>query len=137
MSNNYTDKQRMEIAEQEYNSYKESDPVKIGKEKNKIGYVSQVNDKSTGEQSFVITDNFVSPTSPLSERNQVKEVTVIYRGSSFELSSDAAKDWLLNDIPTRIQVINGGGAAATPQLQSSAETLKNAMELYPNAQVFV
>lgn len=31
MSDNYTDKQRMEIAEQEYNSYKESDPVKIGK----------------------------------------------------------------------------------------------------------
>ena len=25
MSDNYTDKQRMEIAEQEYNSYKESD----------------------------------------------------------------------------------------------------------------
>ncbi|MCO6017041.1 hypothetical protein CKN86_06190 [Carnobacterium divergens] len=116
MSDNYTDKQRMEIAEQEYNSYKESDPVKIGKEKNKIGYVSQVNDKSTGEQSFVITDNYVSPTSSLSERNQVKEVTVIYRDSSFELSSDAAKDWLLNDIPTGIQVANGGGAVTCPYL---------------------
>ncbi|WP_071865835.1 DUF2974 domain-containing protein, partial [Enterococcus caccae] len=47
------------------------------------------------------------------------------------------KDWLLNDIPTGIQVANGGGAVAMPQLQSSSETLKNAMELYPNAQVFV
>ncbi|OJG55062.1 hypothetical protein RV06_GL002099 [Enterococcus haemoperoxidus] len=99
--------------------------------------ISIVNDKSTGEQSFVITDKYCPASSSIEQRNQVKEVTVIYRGSSFELSSDAVKDWLLNDIPTGIQVINGGGAVATPQLQSSAETLKNAMELYPNAQVFV
>ena len=116
MSDNYTDKQRMEIAEQEHNSYKESDPVKIGQEKNKIGYVSQVNDKPTGEQSFVVTDKYCPTSASIEQRNQVKEVTVIYRGSSFELSSDAAKDWLLNDIPTGIQVANGGGAVTCSYL---------------------
>ncbi|MGX7417327.1 hypothetical protein ACWOFR_00845 [Carnobacterium gallinarum] len=54
MGKSYTDEQREDIAKQEYKPYKESDPVKIGKEKDIVGYVSQINDKSTGEQSFVI-----------------------------------------------------------------------------------
>lgn len=148
MSNNYTDKQRMEMAEQEYHSYKESDPVKIGREKNKIGYVSKSNDKPTGEQSYIVTDINVPDTASLTEREKVKEVTVLYRGSTAPTLKnvldknhkehyDVVKDWIYNDAPTAVQVANGGGAVAMPQLQSSAETLKNAMKLYPNAQVFV
>ncbi|WP_430603733.1 hypothetical protein IGJ02_001308 [Enterococcus sp. DIV0724b] len=136
MTKAYSDEERVEIASKEYEEWLIKDEVRLDNN-DLVGVISIVNDKSTGEQSFVITDKYCPASSSIEQRNQVKEVTVIYRGSSFELSSDAAKDWLLNDIPTGIQVINGGGAVATPQLQSSAETLKNAMELYPNAQVFV
>lgn len=147
-TNNYTDEQRVEIAKQQYLPYSESDPVKIGKNKEKIGYVSQVNNKPTGEQSFVITDKYVPPTASLSERNQVQEITVLYKGSTAPSVSnilnpfdkefdDVRKDWLENDVPTAIQIINGGAPVVTPQLQSSANTLKEAMRLYPNAQVYV
>lgn len=131
------DKDRIELAEKEYDDLQLDGKVYLNGGKITVGKVSQVNDKSTGEQSFVVTDKYCPPSAPSSERNQVKEITVLYRGSSFELSSDAAKDWLINDIPTGVQVINGGGAVAMPQLQSSADTLKDTMELYPNAQVFV
>lgn len=47
------------------------------------------------------------------------------------------KDWLSNDIPTAIQITNGGGSTVTPQLKTSAETLKQTMKLYPNAQIYV
>lgn len=136
MTKAYSDEERVEIASKEYEEWLIKDEIRLDNN-DLVGVVCIVNDKSTGEQSFVITDKYCPPSAPIEQRNQVKEVTVLYRGSSFELSSDAAKDWFLNDIPTGIQVANGGGAVATPPLQSSAETLKNAMELYPNAQVFV
>ncbi|HBM4314284.1 TPA: hypothetical protein LWK62_002592, partial [Listeria innocua] len=41
------------------------------------------------------------------------------------------------DIPTAIQITNGGGSTVTPQLKTSAETLKQTMKLYPNAQIYV
>lgn len=72
MSSNYSDQVRVTIAEQEYKDYKESDPVKIiiKNDKKTIGYVSQVINNLSGEQSFVIThtDRFVSPVAPLPER---------------------------------------------------------------------
>lgn len=46
-------------------------------------------------------------------------------------------DWGVNDIPTAIQITNGGGSTVTPQLKTSAETLKQTMKLYPNAQIYV
>lgn len=136
MTKAYSDEERVEIASKEYEEWLIKDEVRLDNN-DLVGVISTVNDKPTGEQSFVVTDKYCPASASSEQRNQVKEVTVIYRGSSFELSSDAAKDWLLNNIPTGIQVVNGGGAEAMPQLQSSAETLKNAMELYPNAQVFV
>lgn len=133
----YSDKQRVEIAEQEYENYEQGNEVTIGKNKEKVGIISQINNKSSGEQSFVVTDIYVPTTASLKQRSSVKEVTVLYRGSSFNATTDAAKDWLLNDIPTGVQVINSGGATAMPQLKSSAETLKNVLTTYPNAEVFV
>lgn len=81
MHNNYTDKQRLDIAKQQYNSYNEADPVKIGESKKSIGIVSKINNKSTGEQSYIITDKYTPPTASISARNQVKELTILYKGS--------------------------------------------------------
>ncbi|EAC7318961.1 DUF2974 domain-containing protein [Listeria monocytogenes] len=149
MHKNYTDKQRLDIAKQQYNSYNEADPVKIGESKKSIGIVSQkINNKSTGEQSYIITDKYTPPTASISERNKVKELTILYKGSTAPANGnfnvpkhpdykDVRKDWLSNDIPTAIQITNGGGATVTPQLKTSAETLKQTMKLYPNAQIYV
>lgn len=149
MSNrSYSGKERVEIANQEYLNLKIKRPVKINKNEKTIGYVSQTFDKPTGEQSFVITDHYVSPNASLAERETVKEVTVLYRGSTAPslgnlLDSenptfwDVRADWAVNDIPTALQVLSNGGAAAMPQLQSSAETLQQAMKTYPHALVSV
>ncbi|MDH5041996.1 DUF2974 domain-containing protein [Enterococcus faecalis] len=110
-----------------------------------IGYVSQVNDKSTGEQSFVITDQYVPPTASLSERQAVTGVTILYRGSTapdkgnlFDSSNptyqDVRSDWLENDIPAAMQIMNGG-ESAIPQLKSASITLQETMKAYPNALV--
>ncbi|EAF4498549.1 TPA: DUF2974 domain-containing protein [Listeria monocytogenes] len=149
MHKNYTDKQRLDIAKQQYNSYNEADPVKIEESKKSIGIVSQkINNKSTGEQSYIITDKYTPPTASISERNKVKEITILYKGSTAPANGnlnvpkhpdykDVRKDWLSNDIPTAIQITNGGGSTVTPQLKTSAETLKQTMNLYPNAQIYV
>ncbi|EAD2921351.1 TPA: DUF2974 domain-containing protein [Listeria monocytogenes] len=149
MHKNYTDKQRLDIAKQQYNSYNEADPVKIGESKKSIGIVSRkINNKSTGEQSYIITDKYTPPTASISERNKVKEITILYKGSTAPANGnlnvpkhpdykDVRKDWLSNDIPTAIQITNGGGSTVTPQLKTSAETLKQTMNLYPNAQIYV
>ncbi|MBO1103653.1 DUF2974 domain-containing protein, partial [Enterococcus hirae] len=143
----YTDQDRVEIATKEYDSWKIRYNFKLTNGKN-VGTVSQTFNKSTGEQSFVITDHYVSPNASLAERETVKEVTVLYRGSTAPslgnvLDSenptfwDVRTDWIVNDIPTALQVLSNGGAAAMPQLQSSTETLQQAMNTYPNALVSV
>ena len=148
MTRNLNGRQRVDLAKKEYDPLKPRQVVKIDDDTIKIGEVSQVFDKPTGEQSFVITDHYVSPDASLAERETVKEVTVLYRGSTAPslgnlLDSenptfwDVRADWLANDIPTALQVLSNGGAAAMPQLQSSAETLQQAMTTYPNALVSV
>ncbi|EAG9432392.1 DUF2974 domain-containing protein [Listeria monocytogenes] len=152
MSQAITDQERVELAQKEYEDYKLKDKVKIlkvnGNEQN-IGIVSQkINNKSTGEQSYIITDKYTPPTASISERNKVKELTILYKGSTAPANGnlnvpkhpdykDVRKDWLSNDIPTAVQITNGGGSTVTPQLKTSAETLKQTMKLYPNAQIYV
>ncbi|WP_420214172.1 Mbeg1-like protein [Listeria monocytogenes] len=152
MSQAITDQERVELAQKEYEDYKLKDKVKILKvngNEQTIGIVSQkINNKSTGEQSYIITDKYTPPTASISERNKVKELTILYKGSTAPANGnfnvpkhpdykDVRKDWLSNDIPTAIQITNGGGSTVTPQLKTSAETLKQTMNLYPNAQIYV
>ncbi len=139
----YTDKQKEQIARQEYENYKVNEEVTIGGNKQTIGKVSQVNDKkSSGEQSYVVTEKGTLPTAPASERANVKEVTILYRGST-EINKinqsplDVIQDWLGNDLIMGTAIINGGGAPTTPQLISSADTLKEAIRTYPNAKIYV
>ncbi|EOZ5415286.1 hypothetical protein ACQSL8_002122 [Listeria monocytogenes] len=151
MNGAYTDQERVELARKEYAKINQEEVVKIptadGTEKT-IGIVSQKINKSTGEQSYIITDKYTPPTASISERNKVKELTILYKGSTAPANGnfnvpkhpdykDVRKDWLSNDIPTAIQITNGGGSTVTPQLKTSAETLKQTMKLYPNAQIYV
>ncbi|MDG4617151.1 hypothetical protein P8960_09525 [Enterococcus lactis] len=144
MNNFYTDEQRVQIAKKEYNNLKLKKELKIDGVNISIGYVSQVINKPSGEQSFVIThtDRFVSPVAPLPERLAVKEVTVLYRGSTGldkikKQTGDVWQDWVVNNVDMARKILAAEQGAPPPQLRTSAETLKEAMRHYPNAQFFV
>ncbi|EAE7466519.1 hypothetical protein DOZ94_06250 [Listeria monocytogenes] len=146
------DIERVDLARKEYDPLEISKVVSVSTangDRKTIGIVSQkINNKSTGEQSYIITDKYTPPTASISERSKVKELTILYKGSTAPANGnlnvpkhpdykDVRKDWLSNDIPTAIQITNGGGSTVTPQLKTSAETLKQTMKLYPNAQIYV
>lgn len=144
----YNEQERVWLAKKEYVNLKVSrKPVTLYSGV-VVGYVSQANNKLTGEQSFVLTDKYVRPTASLEERSTIKEITILYRGStapsidnvlnpSDKYYYDMRNDWLGNDLPTALQILKGDTSVATSQLRSSVETLKEAMRLYPNAQVYV
>jgi hypothetical protein len=132
------DKQRVELANKEYDNLEVKHKIDVDKGNISVGSVSQVNDKPSGEQSFVITDQYVSPTASQAERESVKEVTVLYRGSTgldktLEKPGDVYRDWVVNNSEMAHKILTSEQGNPPPQLVSSAETLKEAMELYPNA----
>lgn len=142
----------MKLARKEYDDLYLTEEVTISKNNEKrksIGIVSQtINNKAAGQQTYIITEKYTPPTASHIERSKVKEITVLYRGSTAPTlasgltpfhkdSLDVWTDWGVNDIPTAIQITNGGGSTVTPQLKTSAETLKQTMKLYPNAQIYV
>ncbi|EGN6725883.1 DUF2974 domain-containing protein [Listeria monocytogenes] len=146
-----TDQERVELAKKEYSKLelKQEVNISISNREKKIGNVSQtINNKAAGQQTYIITEKYTPPTASHIERSKVKEVTVLYRGSTAPTlasgltpfhkdSLDVWTDWGVNDVPTAIQITNGGGSTVTPQLKTSAETLKQTMKLYPNAQIYV
>lgn len=146
-----TDQERVELAKKEYSKLelKKEVNISISNREKKIGIVSQtINNKAAGQQTYIITEKYTPPTASHIERSKVKELTILYRGSTAPTlasgltpfhkdSLDVWTDWGLNDIPTAIQITNGGGSTVTPQLKTSAETLKQTMKLYPNAQIYV
>ena len=122
----YTDFERVEIARTEYSSQTIGHRLKkFGKT---IGYVSDVVNDGTGQNAYVITDKPVT-----SSASSVKQVTVLYRGSSANISMDAADDWLDNDIPAAVNILINN-QSPTPQLLASSQTLKDMMAKYPKAQ---
>ncbi|MGX7200786.1 hypothetical protein ACWOD8_00660 [Enterococcus plantarum] len=96
---NFTDEQRVEIAEREYKDLKVNTKVTIDDGKTSIGYVSKVvNDKKTGEQAFIITDGNPKVQKP----SEVNNVTVLYQGSTSpeKIGSQAGevkRDWWDNN----------------------------------------
>ncbi|KKD50476.1 hypothetical protein UQ68_01165 [Listeria seeligeri] len=79
-----TDQERVELAKKEYSKLELKKEVNIStyNREKKIGIISQVNNKPTGEQSFIITDKYTPPTAASTERNKVKELTILYIGST-------------------------------------------------------
>ncbi len=85
MSQASTDQERVKLAEKEYHKLKSGEAVYISTTNGgikTIGTMSQVNNKPTGEQSFIITDKYTPPTASSTERNKVKELTILYKGST-------------------------------------------------------
>ena len=80
------------------------------------------------------------PNASLSERAKVKEITLLYRGSTNPLESvtgkagEVGRDWGLNNTVLGLK-IGTGQRGVTGQLEASADYLKEIMEKYPNAKI--
>ncbi|WEV73965.1 hypothetical protein OZX74_08830 [Bifidobacterium sp. ESL0798] len=147
----YTDKQRKEIAADEYNDYALGENVTIGEHhETHIGYVAAVNHNSaTGEDSYVIVD--ADPNAQGYKPSDVKQVTVLYQGSQNgrDYVEDAIDGGQILDVGGIINPLHGlsdiagdvldvpGRNAPSSQLSSSADTLKNTLAKYKNAKVDV
>ena len=101
-----------------------------------LGTLSDANDSRSknGEQIYTYTktsgsNEVVSPDAPLSEREKVEEITILYRGSTNPLKvfsgegMDVLRDWGENDIPMAGKIMLGE-KGATGQLEASSDYLK-------------
>ena len=140
----YSDETNMNIAKEEYKN-REPGYILNTEDNEYLGTLSDVNDDRTnnGEQIYTYTrtegsNEIVSPDAPLSEREKVEEITILYRGSTAPGigadNEDARKDWLDNDVPMAEKIMLGE-KGATGQLEASSDYLKEMMEKYPNAKI--
>ena len=138
-----TDRVHKEIAESEYNSYEVGKPATISQDY-LIGATLNFNDNRSGngEQIYAIASDGsnVLPNAPKSERAKVKEITLLYRGSTNPLglftgkAGEVGRDWVGNNAALRLKMLmNQRGV--TGQLEASAEYLKEIMEKYPNEKI--
>ncbi|HEO4978683.1 TPA: DUF2974 domain-containing protein [Streptococcus agalactiae] len=140
-----TDLDRVNIAKQEYELGSQLDTlVKIMSQDKvlPIGKVAHVQDggKETGEQIYTIT-----PNGTLDKPEDVKEVTVLFKGSTAPFGGDDWKtDWFKNDIPIASKLLlkkfgsqSVSHKQGTKQLEQSAHLLKEVMNKYPNAKISV
>lgn len=122
---NYTDLERKQIAEQEYNK-----KLKVGKEitinrgAKTIGTVREVITDKTGLKAYVV------------ESPDKKEVSLLYQGSAAPPKKGAKVDWLDNDFPMAKNIVTGT-ASATPQLKSASKVLNQVLTDYPHAKVTI
>nr|WP_225791029.1 hypothetical protein [Streptococcus intermedius] len=127
MSENYTDYERKQIAQKEYdNSLVKGSPVNIGQGKSAktIGTVREVVTNKTGLKAYVV------------ESPDKKEVTVLYQGSVAPPGKGSKVDWIDNDFPMAKNIMTGK-QEVTPQLKSAAATLNKVLKDYPKAKVTV
>ena len=140
----YSDETNMNIAKEEYKN-REPGYILNTEDNEYLGTLSDVNDDRTnnGEQIYTYTrtegsNEIVFPDAPLSEREKVEEITILYRGSTAPGigadNEDARKDWLDNDVPMAEKIMLGE-KGATGQLEASSDYLKEMMEKYPNAKI--
>lgn len=76
MAGQYTESQLLEISRQQYDSLNRTDPITINNKKTVIGYVSEINNKASGEQSYVITDVQLPPDPTPEDLAKVKTVII-------------------------------------------------------------
>ena len=136
----YTDSEKLDIAELEYISKNVNDVAKSEKHKVKIGYISEVNHKAWGEDSYVVTDVELPENPTAEDYAKVKYVTILYQGSTAELFSHPIKtlmDWVPNNFPMGITVLAPEALSPqrVPQMEEASETLQKALKTYPNATI--
>ncbi len=141
----YSDETNMNIAKEEYENRNIGDSLRTNPSNEYVGILSDANDNrsNNGEQIYTYTktsgsNEVVSPDAPLSEREKVEEITILYKGSTAPGkgadNADAKRDWLDNDAPMAKKIILGE-KGATGQLEASSDYLKEMMEKYPNAKI--
>ena len=138
-----TDEVNKQMAELEYKNYEIKEFIKT-EQGFKVGSVLDFNDNRSGngEQIYALASdgNNALPNASLSERAKVKEITLLYRGSTNPLESvtgkagEVGRDWGLNNTVLGLK-IGTGQRGVTGQLEASADYLKEIMEKYPNAKI--
>ena len=138
-----TDEVNKQMAELEYKNYEIKELIKT-EQGFKVGSVLDMNDNRSGngEQIYAIASDGsnVLPDASLRERAKVKEITLLYRGSTNPLglftgkAGEVGRDWGLNNTVLGLK-IGTGQRGVTGQLEASADYLKEIMEKYPNAKI--
>ncbi|TCD54964.1 DUF2974 domain-containing protein [Alloscardovia theropitheci] len=125
MSNSYTEEDRKEIANIEYQDYTNSDArnhhnVTFGEKNTTLGTLDKVvNDEKTGLKMYVV-------------KSDDQHYTVLYRGSEAPPKHGSWVDWVDNDIPMA-QRIMSGQKGVTPQISQAADELQKLMKEHPDA----
>ena len=141
----YSDETNVNLAKEEYENRNIGDSLRTNPGNEYVGVLSDANDNrsNNGEQIYTYTktsgsNEVVSPNAPLSEREKVEEITILYKGSTAPGkgadNEDAKRDWLENDAPMAKKIMLGE-KGATGQLEASSDYLKEMMEKYPNAKI--
>ena len=141
----YSDETNVNLAKEEYENRNIGDSLRTNPGNEYVGTLSDANDNrsNNGEQIYTYiktsgSNEVVSPDAPLSEREKVEEITILYRGSTAPGkgadNADAKRDWLDNDAPMAKKIMLGE-KGATGQLEASSDYLKEMMEKYPNAKI--
>ena len=142
----YSDETNVNLAKEEYENRNIGDSLRTNPGNEYVGILSDADDNrsNNGEQIYTYTktrgsNEVVSPDAPLSQREKVEEITILYRGSTspkqiLSNGGDVSRDWGRNDIPMAGKIISGG-KGATGQLEASSDYLKEMMEKYPNAKI--
>ena len=135
----YTDKEKLEITKLEYENYIRDKVVQLSNKKI-IGYVSEVNHKSWGEDSYVVTDEKMPENPTAEDYAKVKNVTILYEGSTAKLISHPIKtltDWIPNNFLMGFTILAPEALIPqrAPQMEEASETLQKALRTYPNAKI--
>ena len=142
----YSDETNVNLAKEEYENRNIGDSLRTNPGNEYVGILSDENDNRSnkGEQIYTYTktsgsNEVVSPDAPLSEREKVEEITILYKGSTapteiFSNGGDVLRDWGANDIPMAGKIMLGE-KGATGQLEASSDYLKEMMDKYPNAKI--
>ena len=120
----------------------------------KVGYVSEVIHKPSGEDTYILTDKKLPENPTPKQLAEVTEVTMLYQGSTTDdLLRDIPTDWIITDLAIAAHVYTGtpiydGNSYEyqnTPsmwntkinkpikQLDDMSDTLNSSMIKYPNA----
>ena len=139
-NSNYTDKQIIDIANKEYDDYEKGNIVRADKNKIIVGHVSEVNHKAWGEDSYIVTDVEMPENPSAEDYAKVKNVTILYQGSTAKLISHPIKtltDWGPNNLPMGITILAPEALIPqrAPQMEEASETLQKALKTYPNAKI--
>lgn len=160
----YDDQDKIDIAWVEYDDYQIGEEVRVGKDKKRYGYISDIigktiyvtdhtafstqkkrlEDHDSGLDGYVVTDKRYGEN----ETQNVKEITIFFEGSKFEADDipGTVYDWGMTDAQMAGRILlsefikegldgNVAGLGRSKQLRHAKNRFKEIMDKYPNARV--